>query len=284
MSLDRTENVELVDAPKELVLSKLWKEQYTHLRLLYNSLLKKSMKAVRRPIKELGTVSEDVDDIGGQNFYRYSVNNREDIWDQTPMEDWPHGVFKCIKFSAVRKLAVTFNRNANPEWNYQKAENRLSDYKALQEELGDNEHAILPDVTLPKKPVVMPFIEQASRIIQEWMLTHYNFEAKSFIRKPVTLVVLRRKTGAMKRKVLIGIDTDNVKHTKSTEGPCADWEVFETEEVFDATPLLLELEEIVDKYDVQSVYSSLQHHVSHLEKLQCNEDEDEDSQTIDWES
>ena len=278
MSLDRTENVELVDAPKDLVLSKLWKEQYTHLHLLYNTLLKKSMKAVRRPIKELGTVSEDVNDIGGQNFYRYAVNSREDIWDQTPMEDWPHGVFKCIKFSAVRKLAVTFNRNANPDWNYQKAENRLSDYKILQEELGDNEHAILPDITLPKKPAVMPFIEQASRIIQEWMLTHYNFEAKCFIRKPVTLVVLRRKWTGSKRKILISIDDDKPKN--DTEGPPTGWEVFGREEVFDATPLLLELEEIVDKYDVQSVYSSMQHHVSHLEKLQCNEDEGEDSQKI----
>ena len=117
-------------------------------------------------------------------------------------------------------------------------------------------------------------IEQASEIIQEWMLTRYNFEAKSFIRKPANLVVLRRKTGAMKRRVLISVDDDTP--TKSTEGPCADWEVFGTEEVFDATHLLLELEEIVEKYDVQSVYSSLQHHVSHLEKLQCNEDEDEE--------
>ena len=132
----------------------------------------------------------------------------------------------------------------------------------------------MPDVTLPKKPAVMPFVEQASRIIQEWMLHHYNFEAKSFNRKPVTLVVLRRKSTGSKRKILISVDDD--KPTKSTEGPSADWEVFGTEEVFDATPLLLELEEIVEKYDVQSVYSSLQHHVSHLEKLQCNEDEDEE--------
>ena len=280
MSLDRTENVELVDAPKDLVLSKLWNEQYTHLLFLYNTLLKKSMRAVRKPLEEVGTVSEDVSEIAGTKFYRYEVNSREDIWDQTRMEDWPHGVFKCIKFSAVRKLAVTFNRNANPEWNYQKAENRLSDYKALQEELGDNEHAILPDVTLPKKPAVMPFIEQASRIIQEWMLHHYNFEAKSFNRKPATLVVLRRKWTGSKRKILISVDDD--KPTKSTEGPSADWEVFGSEEVFDATPLLLELEEIVHKYDVQSVYSSLQHHISHLEKLQCNEDEGEDSQSISW--
>lgn len=274
MSLDRAENVELVDAPKELVLSKLWEEQYTHLLFLYNSLLKKSMKAVRKPLEELGTTSEDIDEIAGTKFYRYeAVNGREDIWDLTRIKDWPDGVFKCIKFSAVRKLAVTFNRNANPDWNYQKAENRLSDYKTLQEELSDNEHAILPDVTLPKKPAVMPFTEQASEIIQFWMQLHYNFDEKYFHQKPTKLVILRRKTGSMKRKILISVDDD--KPTKSTEGPCADWEVFGTEEVFDATYLLRDLEEIVNKYDVHSVYSSLQHHVSHLEKLQCNEDEEE---------
>ena len=54
MSLDRAENVELVDAPKDLVLSKLWKEQYTHLRLLYNTLLNKSMQTVQKTW-ELGT-------------------------------------------------------------------------------------------------------------------------------------------------------------------------------------------------------------------------------------
>ena len=87
MSLDRAENVELVDAPKDLVLSKLWKEQYTHLHFLYNTLLTKSMKAVRKPLEELGTVSEDVNEIAGTKFYRYELNSREDIWDQTPMEE-----------------------------------------------------------------------------------------------------------------------------------------------------------------------------------------------------
>ena len=73
MSLDRAENVELVDAPKDLVLSKLWKEQYTHLHFLYNTLLTKSMKAVRKPLEELGTVSEDVNEIAEPNSIDMSL-------------------------------------------------------------------------------------------------------------------------------------------------------------------------------------------------------------------
>jgi len=277
MSLDRMNPVEIADAPKELVLSKLWKEQYTHLHLLYNSLLHRSLKAVPNPIMDLGTLDEDVP-MYDKCYYRYEEHRgREtDIWDLTKMSEWPDDVFKCIKFSTVRKLAVTFNRNANPDWNYQKAENRLSDYKTLQEELGDNEHAILPDVTLPKKPAVMPFVKQASDIIQRWMQGRYNFERKFYTTKPCKLVVLLKRSPPMKRKILISVD--DTPEEKVTKSPSVDWKLHGTMEVFDATDLLRDLQEVVEKYDVQSVYASLHHHVSHLEKLQCKEDEGEEEQ------
>ena len=80
----------------------------------------------------------------------------------------------------------------------------------------------------------------------------------------------------MKRKILISVD--DTPEEKVTKSPSVDWKLHGTMEVFDATDLLRDLQEVVEKYDVQSVYASLHHHVSHLEKLQCKEDEGEEEQ------
>ena len=54
-----------------------------------------------------------------------------------------------------------------------------------------------------------------------------------------------------------------------------DWEVADAEQMVDITILYHELKLIEEFYDAPSVYASMMHHISHLEKFHEKEDEGE---------
>ena len=293
MSLDRTEDVELVDAPTTLALSKIWRRQYEGLTNLIFKLDRDRIKAVQYPDSKLGSLPNgELTDVNGvYNFNRNSpirfnfYSNYGSVWDETRMDEWPSDLRTYIKFSTLRKAVVTFNRSANPEWNHEKAEKRLSEYNKLKEAVAGNEHITMPEIQLPPKAPTMPFTVKANELIQTFMNEVYDFEAKEYRRgAPFTVVKLnKRGTGGNKRRILISVDEVlEATEDKKDKEPETDWFLADAEQMVDISNLYNELQQIEEFYDAPSVYASMMHHISHLEKFHEKDDEDDDPQAISW--
>ena len=286
MTLDRTEDVELVDAPTTLALSKIWKRQYEGLHDLIVKLDRDRIKAVQHPDKKLGSLPNgELDDLNERYNLQYRnspiryhfTSGYGSIWNDTRMDEWPVDLRAYIKFSTLRKAVVNFNRNANPEWNHEKAKKRLSEYNKLKEEVAENKHITMPEIQLPPTAPTMPFTARANELIQTFMNEFYDFEAKEYRRVPFTVVKLRKRgTGGNKRRILISIDEvlEETEDEKDKQ-PETDWEVAGAEQMVDITILYHELKLIEEFYDAPSVYASMMHHISHLEKFHEKEDEGE---------
>ena len=292
MSLDRTEDVELVDAPTTLALSKIWQRQYEGLTDLISKLDRDRIKAVQYPDKNLGSLPNgeltDVNEF--MQFDRNSpirfhfMSGYGSAWDEFRMNEWPSDLHIYIKFSTLRKAVVTFNRSANPEWNHEKAEKRLSEYNKLKEEVAGNEHIAMPEIQLPPKAPTMPFTAKANELIQTFMDEIYDFEAKEHRRPPFTVAKLRRRgKGDRKRRILISMD-EALEETedKKDKEPETDWVLADAEQMVDITILYHELKLIEEFYDAPSVFASMMHHISHLERFLEKDDEGDDSQSISW--
>lgn len=297
MSLDRIENVELIDAPTSLVLSKLWTRQHDGLTNLIFKLDRDLIKAVREHNEKLGSLpKEKLMNLNKQyDFYvsspiRYNFSDRNrSIWEDTNMNEWPSDLRFYLKFSTLRKAVVSFNRNANPEWNYEKAEKKLSEYNKLKEEVAGNRHIEMPEIQLPPKALAMPFITKANELIQTTMNEIYDFETKKFRQLPYTVAELTKRhphypEGGRKRKVLMSSEEDAVYDQRQLdEEPKSDWRLVGAEQMIDVTDLLHELRRIEEFYHAPSIYLSLMHHISHLENFNKMEDEDEEGDSR-WES
>lgn len=292
MSLDRTEDVELVDAPKELALSKIWRRQYEGLTDLIFKLDRDRINAVQYPDSKLGSLPNgELTDVNEtMQFNRncpirfHFTSGYGSAWDESRPEKWPSDLRTYIKFSTLRKAVVSFNRSANPEWNHEKAEKRLSEYNKLKGEVTGNKHITMPEIQLPPKAPTMPFTAKANELIQTFMNEVYDFEAKEYRRHPFTVVKLRKRNqGGMKRRILISID-EALEETedKKDKEPETDWVLVDAEQMVDISILYHELKQIEEFYDAPSVFASMMHHISHLEKFHENDDEDDDSQSISW--
>lgn len=292
MSLDRTEDVELVDAPTTLALSKIWRRQYEGLTDLILKLDRARINAVQYPDKNLGSLPDgELTDVNEtMQFNRncpirfHFTSGYGSAWDESCPKKWPSDLRTYIKFSTLRKAVISFNRSANPEWNHEKAEKRLSDYNKLKDEVAGNKQITMPEIQLPPKAPTMPFIAKADELIQTFMNEVYDFEAREYRRHPFTVVKLRKRNqGGMKRKILISID-EALEETedKKDKEPETDWVLADAEQMVDITNLYNELKQIEEFYDAPSVYASMMHHISHLEKFHEKEDEDNDPQSISW--
>lgn len=290
MSLDRTEDVELVDAPTTLALSKIWKRQYEGLTNLIFKLDRDRIKAVQYPDKKLGSLPNgELTDVNETMQFdcnspiRFHFTSKYgSSWDESRMNEWPSDLRTYIKFSTLRKAVITFNRSANPEWNHEKAEKRLSEYNKLKEEVAGNEHITMPEIQLPPKAPTMPFTAKANELIQTFMNEVYNFEAKEYRRPPFTVAKLRRRwTGENKRRILISAD-EVLEVAEKDKEPETDWVLADAEQMVDITNLYKELKQIEEFYDAPSVFASMMHHISHLEKFHEKDDEGDDSQSINW--
>ena len=279
MSLDRTEDVELVDAPTTLELSKLWLTQYEGLTDLTMKLKRNIVKAVKHiPIgidsgSVMGLIDEALEGTPRQFYPRYNFSNANGYcrWDDTPDEELPRDLRLYIRFSALRKATVSFNRYSNPDWNHEKAEKRLSEYDTLRVEVTGNKHISMPDLQLPHKAPTMPFISKASQLLQDWMSEQYDFETKLFRVMPRNVAQFR-VASPMKRKILISIDEDEAE--KKTDKPF--WVFVGVEDMYDVTDLYRELTDLEIFYDAGSAYASMLHHINHLEHLHHKEGEEKE--------
>lgn len=286
MSLDRTEDVELVDAPTTLELSKIWKRQYEGLTNLILKIDRDRINAVQYPDKKLGSLPNgELTDVN--EFMQYNRNSPIRFhftslyqYESHP-EKWPDDLRTYIKFSKLRKVVVTFNRSVNPEWNHEKAEKRLSEYNKLKEEVAGNEHITMPTIQLPPKAPTMPFTAKANELIQTFMNEVYDFEAKEYRRPPFTVAKLRKRgTGGNKRRVLISVLEDT--EDKKDKEPETDWFLADAEQMVDITNLYNGLMQIKEFYDAPSVFASMMHHISHLEQFHETNDDDDDDELINW--
>ena len=291
MSLDRTEDVELVDAPTTLALSKIWRRQYEGLTNLTFKLDRDRINAVQYPDKKLGSLPNgDLTDVNELMQFdrnspiRFHFTSTYERWDQSPPGTCPSDLRTYIKFSTLRKAVITFNRSANPEWNHEKAEKRLSQYNKLKEEVAGNEHITMPEIQLPPKAPTMPFTAKANELIQTFMNEVYSFEAKEYRRPPFTVAKLKKRgAGGNKRRILISVDEvlEATEDEKDKE-PETDWILADAEQMVDITNLYNELKQIEEFYDAPSVFASMMHHISHLEQFHEKDDEDDDPQAISW--
>ena len=288
MSLDRTEDVELIDAPKELALSKLWRRQYEGLTHLIFNIDRDRVKAVMKPKKHLGSLPDyDLGELHDE--YNINVNSPvrinyvgqygNSIWETNSLTDCPSDLHTYIKFSKLRKAVVSYNRNANPEWNHEKAEKRLSDYNKLKEEVAGNKEITMPEIQLPCKAPTMPFTAKASELLQTFMDDVYDFETRLYQRQTFTVLTLAKRKATTKRRILISIDEETEEEDKPEE-PKSDWRIVEADRMLDITALFQELKQIEEFYDAPSVFASVMHHISHLEKFHEKDDEDEGWQSF----
>ena len=248
MTLDRTEDVELVDAPLHWRYRKFGSGSIWVTRPIVK--LDRDAIKVHHPDKKLGSLPNgeltDLNERYNQpnSPIRYHfTSGYGSIWSDTRMDEWPVDLRAYIKFSTLRKAVVTFNRNANPEWNHEKAKKRLSEYNKLKEEVAGNEHITMPEIQLPPTAPTMPFTAKANQLIQIFMNEFYDFEAKEYRRVPFTVVKLRKRgTGGNKRRILISIDEalEETEDEKDKESE-TDWEVADAEQMVDITILYHEL-------------------------------------------
>lgn len=298
MSLDRTEDVELVDAPTKLEVSKIWSRQYAGLEALLSRLERDRVLAVQWPDASLGKYQCDklknLSELYGLGEYKnseirfhFTEPQGGHIWRNVSHDELPDDLRSYIKFSTLRKSVVSFNRTANPDWNYEKAKNRLADYDELREELSGNEHIKMPELQLPPKPPTMAFITKVNELLQGFMDYRYNFEHRRFRVIPFTVVRMTRRSNGrlqlgsssgMRRKILIAVGEEDTQteddEDKKSE---ADWEVSRAEYMVDITTLLIELQQLVTFYDAPSVYLSVMHHIEHIESFRA------DTEADDWE-
>lgn len=277
MSLDRTYDVELVDAPTTLELSKLWLKQFEGLTDLIMKLKRNTIKGVKYIPTGIdsGTIMGMVDEaLGGavrlNPRYNFVEANGASFFDATQKE-LPKDLRLYIKFSTLRKAVISFNRYSNPEWNYRKAEKRLSEYNELKVKVTGNKHISMPDLQLPHKAPTMPFIAKAAGLLQDWMSERYDFETKEFRDIAYNVALLRAKLSDGDG-ILDGILNDSTE--KVADAP--NWVLANFVDMYDVTDLLRKLTDLEIFYDASSAYASMLHHIEHLERLHYKEEEEKE--------
>ena len=100
MTLDRTEDVELVDAPTTLALSKIWERQYMRLHDLIVKLDRDAIKAVHHPDKKLGSLPNgELTDLNER--YNFNLIRQSGITSPVATEAfgatlvWTSGLLTC---------------------------------------------------------------------------------------------------------------------------------------------------------------------------------------------
>ena len=191
MSLDRVDDVNIVDKPREFRMSQQWQDQWLFFTGFVTSLERRIIpafdfhdNAVELSDLEQGIVIKLIKED------KYDAITREEYsYDDCRMVSQPH-----IELHTLRKFFLTFNRKANYEWLRERAKDGVENYKEATERLADfSEHLDLPEVPMPTfdESLVTPFVKQAYEAVQGWLDERYDYQNKVTKKLPAVLLVLR---------------------------------------------------------------------------------------------
>ncbi|MBU89739.1 MAG: hypothetical protein CMA57_05045 [Euryarchaeota archaeon] len=253
MSLERDES-NFVNKPVEFKMSDEWQRQwevFTHLI----DYLSNNGRQSDTILYCLGY--DEAKEYMKEDEAAFFLNNKDEI-DCVVMNDlvaWTTGKLEencrvLTRVETVRKQFLIFNRKCNYQWHYNRAKVNVEKYEEARERLSEfKEHIELPDVVLPKlnQSLVMPFVEETAKLIQTWIDCRYDFNKQDYRMNPAQVVRFRRTNRP--RMVL--------RPKEEGEEPSG-WEPkleYNLAAAFDIQDLLKRMNEVKDKYDIESIFN-----------------------------
>ena len=245
MSLqDRTEDVKFVHKPTEFSMSEEWKDQWKVFTTLHEHLSRKS-RPVSFTVRDLNDSTLTLTD----GEIEHLETNRGDYDGITRanlrgVHEW--GV-PCLPIKQIIKSFLSFNRRANYEWCFSRADKAVSDYQNIREELVEyGEHLQLPEMDAPSfdTTFVTPFVKQAHFILQRWLAERYDHEQKIVRMPPYKIILLG--DGMVDESVNLNL--------------------------YNVRTLLTDLSEVFVKYDIETHFKHAQAHVVGLQNMFRKED------------
>ena len=249
MSLqDRTEDVKFVNKTTEFSMSEEWKDQWKVFTTLHENLSRKS-----RPVLFTGrqTPSLVVDsrlELTDEENKNLETNRGDyDGITRANLRGVHEGLMPFLPIKQIIKSFLSFNRRANYEWCFSRADKAVSDYQNIREELVEyGEHLQLPEMDAPSfdTTFVTPFVKQAHFILQRWLAERYDHEQKIVRMPPYKIIVLG--DGMVDESVNLNL--------------------------YNVRTLLTDLSEVFVKYDIETHFKHAQAHVVGLQNMFRKED------------
>lgn len=248
MALDRTEDVQIVDGPTQFEMTPAWSDQFDELKRFLAVLESGSHKVgqmfdefvpeeVREDLQKYERVN-DVEGISLRAFTRFSQ-----VLDNSP---------SYISINEVMKRLITFLRKADYEWAYNKAKNSIEAWEQKRQELEEfAEHLQMPRIPMPEKDdsLVTPFVSAAVKLTNDWLAKRYDRETKAIKMLPERIArYIRDSSPYRERRILTPLEDEEQK-AENDEAP-----KFELLELYPCDDLLAGLQEIIDIFDIESLY------------------------------
>jgi len=237
MSLDRVDDVSIVDKPREFRMSQQWQDQWLFFTGFHSSLERRVT-----PAFDFHDNTVSLNDAE-QNI----VIKQQDNFDAISKEGYKFENFyesshPYIEMHVVRKAFLTFNRKANYEWLRDRAKAGVKDYKEATERLAEfSEHLDLPEISMPAfdESLVTPFVKETYEVVQEWLDERYDHVTKVVKKLPTKILVIEPRS---QRMILGSSDgSTTVKH--------------KTVEAYFCGDLLNKLSNICKTHDIESIYN-----------------------------
>ena len=263
MSLERDES-NFVNKPVEFKMSDEWQRQWEALENLIDYLSNNNRRQV-------DTILYCLDFDEAEEYMQEDeaafVSNNKGVIDQVVMNNlvsWSIGRLneECrvlTRIETVRKQFLIFNRKCNYEWHYNRAKVNVEKYEEARERLSEfKEHLELPDVVLPKlnQSLVMPFVVEIAKHVQTWLDCRYDFTRQEYRMNPAQVVRFRR-SGEVRPKMVLRVD-DPEEEEPNLE--------YKLTAAFNIQDLLKRLNEVKEKYDIESIFNRAYASIRGIEK------------------
>lgn len=234
MSLDRVDDVSIVDKPREFRMGQQWQDQWLFFTGFITSLERRII-----PAFDFHDNAVELSD-SEQNLVIKLI--KEDKYDAITRDDWSYDNYRMvsqphIEMHTLRKFFLTFNRKANYEWVRERVKDGVEKYKEATERLADfSEHLDLPEVPMPTfdESLVTPFVKQTYEAVQEWLDERYDYQNKVTKKLPAVILVLRNA------RIILGNGNGSPAYTSNEGYFCGD--------------LMDKLYQIREENDIESIF------------------------------
>ena len=247
MGLDRTDDVQIIDGPTEFEMTCAWSDQFDELKRFVAVLESGAHKVgqmfdefVPDGVREDLQKYEKINDVEGISL-RAFVNSSQVL----------DNASSYISINEVMKRLITFLRKADYEWAYNKAKNSIEAWEQKRQELEEfAEHLQMPRIPMPEKDesLVTPFVSAAVKLTNDWLAKRYDRETKAIKVLPERIARYTRDTAPIYRPRMILRGTEEEQEAED-EGP-----MFELLELYPCDDLLVSLQEIVEVFDIESLF------------------------------
>ncbi len=248
MSLDRTEDVQIIEGPTEFEMTPAWSDQFDE--------LKRFVAVLESGAHKVGQMFDEfVPDVVRADLQKYErVNDVEGISLRAFVNSQAclDNASSYISINEVMKRLITFLRKADYEWAYNKAKNSIEAWEQKRQELEEfGEHLRMPRIRMPERDesLITPFVNAAVTLTNDWLAKRYDRETKVIKMLPERIARYTRDTAPLYRERMILMGATEEQKAEKDENP-----KFELLELYPCDDLLVGLQEIINVFDIESLY------------------------------